>query len=1312
MAGQGGPLRFFVSRYLARWRQPLALALLLFMPVGQGIGEEVQLRVRLAWFGGPARSWEGTIRLTSGRLSEAFPLGLEADAPGSMHLIDDGTLYIAPRYPRAYDGVDLEIVAPREASLIIEFQPEGGEPIPAIQWPLETLAKVVQQSNLDDEGNRLVGQRSPGDRLPVTIPRDHLVFSPGEKFEFTVLPRPLDLAPNSSYLLNVALLPARGGSELTSQDREFKTDSAAAPQLEGIFALTLPSDEGIYDVRIALYPKRLGSSLVRGRPVCERRVQLVVLDPALRADPDEAKWETALELDPAQPRWWEKMIRLPSISRIPGFGQQSYGNGRPGVRMHRDRAFVELGVDQWQAYPLAIGDIGRLHMLQIEYPSDLPQSLQVSVVEPNAAGLVVPVGLDTGFEVSPPLPGAKTGMRQFRIPFWPQTKSPLVLLVNRSPKNPAVYGKIRVELGPAKLAPAKLPTPPQPQRMLAVSLDRPFFCENFGAGETLDGPTGQARKDWVTFYQGAGRLVEYVQHSGRNAALIAIAAEGSSLYPSELLAPTGKHDTGLYLESGQDPLRKDVAEMLFRMFDRAGLQLVPAVKFASPLPELEALALNPDEAQGLKPVGADGETWLSRHGTRRGAGVHYNLLDPRVQRAMRRVVAEIAQRYGHHPSFGGVAVHLGPEMYSLLPDETCSLDDATIARFSEETKIAVPGEGLKRYAQRARFLLHEGRSAWLDWRAGQIAQFYQGMDADIARTHAGSRLYLHTGELLASRTLQTALRPALPQSTSGLDALAKMGIDTQRLVGQGTMVIPAPQRLVPTFDPEHDFLLHIGQGSALASDLATGNAQSVLITHFPAELTLPSFEQAGPFPPDKTHTWFIPPLIPAAAASRKRIVHSIAAFDAPSIIDSTWLLPLGQDEAARDVIAVYRRLPADRFQTAQPRSVEDRTQPVTVRTLPRNGKTYFYAVNDSPWPVELEIEFESAEIFRLVSYHPGKSGSLARQASRGTWSVKLDPYDLVGGELTSERVKVATWRCKLPSEAETWLREQIYAARLRAAALRNPAPLEALTNASFELVAADGSISGWTTARGPGAVAELDTTQARSGAASLHLGSRREGVSNPPVVWIRSESFVPPRTGRLSLVAWVKVSDPARQPKLRLVIQGKIDDKSFYQRGNVGASENGSQPRPLGTTWAPIRFPVTNLPLEGLTELSVGFDLMGEGEVWIDDVQLYDLWFEDGEQQELLKEIANADFQLTAGQVADCYRFVEGYWPRFLQEHVTPPPVQAADEPGELFTPPMADSPRNAESPTRRERRKEKEADEKPGMMERMRQWWSKPLFR
>ncbi len=50
-----------------------------------------------------------------------------------------------------------------------------------------------------------------------------------------------------------------------------------------------------------------------------------------------------------------------------------------------------------------------------------------------------------------------------------------------------------------------------------------------------------------------------------------VLADGSTIYPSRLLEPTPRYDTGVYFASGQDPYRKDVLELLFRLFDREGL---------------------------------------------------------------------------------------------------------------------------------------------------------------------------------------------------------------------------------------------------------------------------------------------------------------------------------------------------------------------------------------------------------------------------------------------------------------------------------------------------------------------------------------------------------------------------------------------------------------------------------------------------------------------------------------------------------------------------------------------------------------------
>ena len=49
---------------------------------------ETNLRLRIAWGGGAERQWQGTIELERGTLSEAAPLGIEADEPGSIWLED------------------------------------------------------------------------------------------------------------------------------------------------------------------------------------------------------------------------------------------------------------------------------------------------------------------------------------------------------------------------------------------------------------------------------------------------------------------------------------------------------------------------------------------------------------------------------------------------------------------------------------------------------------------------------------------------------------------------------------------------------------------------------------------------------------------------------------------------------------------------------------------------------------------------------------------------------------------------------------------------------------------------------------------------------------------------------------------------------------------------------------------------------------------------------------------------------------------------------------------------------------------------
>jgi hypothetical protein len=187
---------------------------------------------------------------------------------------------------------------------------------------------------------------------------------------------------------------------------------------------------------------------------------------------------------------------------------------------------------------------------------------------------------------------------------------------------------------------------------------------------------------------------------------------------------------------------------------------------------------------------------------------------------------------------------------------------------------------------------------------------------------------------------------------------------------------------------------------------------------------------------------------------------------------------------------------------------------------------------------------------------------------------------------------------------------------------------------------------------------ELDSAQHHDGKQSIHLAS-----SGPPGR-LASELFGPPSTGRLALSVWMRLSDPKRQPPLRVALQSKFEGGDYYRFAILGAGTDGAGPaNRITNEWAQYVFTFNDLPLQGLGPLVIWFDLLGPGEVWIDDVQVFGLYFTQDERFELSKLIALADVKLQNGRISDCLHLLEGYWPRFLEANVplTPGAITSAN---------------------------------------------------
>ena len=184
----------------------------------------------------------------------------------------------------------------------------------------------------------------------------------------------------------------------------------------------------------------------------------------------------------------------------------------------------------------------------------------------------------------------------------------------------------------------------------------------------------------------------------------------------------------------------------------------------------------------------------------------------------------------------------------------------------------------------------------------------------------------------------------------------------------------------------------------------------------------------------------------------------------------------------------------------------------------------------------------------------------------------------------------------------------------------------------------------------------------KGGAQSLKL------TSVGPQATLTSRNFQAPRTGRLEVSVWLRTDDADRPPPMRIAIEALHDGGPYYRPAAVGRGK-------IGTEWTQLTTQFDDLPLDQLSDMHVRFDLMGAGDVWLDDVQLYPLHFTQDERVELFKIDMLARSKLQQRQVADCLRVLEGYWPQFLINQVTLTEQPVAQRP-KPATPPPPPAPR------------------------------------
>lgn len=1008
----------------------LALPALFVVCAALGIGAAPHeaanrpVRIRIEWTAPKPEVWAGVLEASQGVLVHPASLSLAADQAGTLWP-DGKSLWLGRRSPCLDDGFDVTVMAKPSARICFTLQnavPGGWRR--QFEWNLAEIGLQTRIYAFGDRDGHLSVRRAPGDALRVAVDRPHLIYHPGETFRATLLPGTSlsgissATKPAGGRSLKWQVCLAQTGKMLQQGSLPLPLCPADRSDARIPIEVPLPRAEGVLDLGFRL------EGFTTHTP--EAVVQIVVMADQLPSVANRNR--DAVLVDHFRPADGDANRPVDYGLRLPCARSDREHRVGPAVGscVSKEPAAYISPVN-WAAYRLELTHPNRAHRLVVEMPADKSELAGFSVFDTGGANGPTSFATVSGLAVggsaewsSEDSSTARPMLVRREMLFWPRVREPVLMLHGLGAGRPVETGKVEVyELG-ALTASSRLPkSDSREERLVGPYMSRPAFVEGFGAPQPLDSVTRRGVDTWESFFVAALRLADYLHWNGDNSLMLAVFAEGSTIYPSALLEPSPRFDSGLLSSSGQDPMRKDVVELLYRVFDREGLLLIPELQFSSRLPALERkLAAGESAVEGIELVGPDGE---------KGPAPCYNPLDPRVQSAVLDVVREFVERYRGHTSFRGIAVEVDRSGYLQLPGLEWGCDDTTLVRFQHDTGLPSDDgsadsirndSGKDRSARRRELLTGEGRSRWIAWRCAELAKFYRRLADVVASAGPRSRLVLACKEVHGSNSDIEIRREIRTRGHFG-DLIRQQGLDFSLLENVPRLVVLRPAIWRMSNHPQDNLLDDAMNDSAWFRSAFRGPETGVLSLHCPQEVRVSGIA-AGISPSGQATVRLCVHASASAQEERRRFVRALGSSDAQMIFDGGWRVPFVPQEGNRSARQIMRALPRISFF-----KVEGDDQPAIVRVARREKKTYIYTANEFPQPIQLTIQLTCPAATAVRPLGPSPSVAIEADGGASRLAVALDGYGLAAWEIEHEDVRVENVRAELTPSGIASLQAQI-----------------------------------------------------------------------------------------------------------------------------------------------------------------------------------------------------------------------------------------------------------------------------------------------
>lgn len=482
-------------------------------------------------------------------------------------------------------------------------------------------------------------------------------------------------------------------------------------------------------------------------------------------------------------------------------------------------------------------------------------------------------------------------------------------------------------------------------RLMGIYTERSgIFMETFsGIGGDAYGKNTGEKNYYQSWYSGLEQFVRYMRFTGQNlyAACFFQYSEGNTSY-----------ETGLY-GAKLDPA-KDFRKLMAAMFAENQLYFIAGIQYSY---DENIIYNNPSDIEMT--AGAPGNRFVDANG-KQCVGVYIgdglNFIHPEVRRQMTALAADIARKYSQYKSFKGMTFAMSGIFCSFSarnknPIEV-GYDDYTVALFSKETDIEVPGKvpDSDRFSKRYHFLTEQARAKWLAWRADKICETIRQIAKAIQKERQDARLLLLVG-------MSDGRRSIVDQTINdvSLERVQMAGLDLVKLAHiSGVQVGPSFPDYTTVFFKQ-DFMWDVNHGKyyrALMPDTEHFAVRQMGLCERPIFNSKPEWiwnEQyytcTYPYPSDR---YFL-------------MNYALGlSLGNPSIFmegHSDGVLQVSHEDERREIARAMRSLPPGNFQALSGNGLDKN---VVIKSLFDQKATYFYVINPGWWQAQVTLDLADA----------------------------------------------------------------------------------------------------------------------------------------------------------------------------------------------------------------------------------------------------------------------------------------------------------------------------------------------------------------